>query len=302
MTPPVAPPVDPLPAFSLEVLETTPVELTLLQQRSRSPSAPPPAQLLLLLLRADGAKGEGAKGEGAKGDGAKGEGAKGEGASRLLSCSERQRTASVNAETILTVGRYVALPLSLEPGAVNGGALGAGAFTGSDGLPFVLRIGSVKPLLCAPAPLPPAAARAALVSYIKQGDQSEPFPGMYMYNLQDGCGFLVLAENASGSNAMSVQLDHSECVNLIPSRGSLTTYDTLPPKHVQILQVLSRAAEADCVMLVSANFRSEPWMGGESLHSPGVVEGGVHDPQRQAPGGARGSGGKLLGALSRLRF
>ena len=175
---------------------------------------------------------------------------------------------------------------------------------GPDAVPArgVLRIGSVKPLLCAPAPLPPAAARAALVSYIKQGDQSEPFPGMYMYNLQDGCGFLVLAENASGSNAMSVQLDHSECVNLIPSRGSLTTYDTLPPKHVQILQVLSRAAEADCVMLVSANFRSEPWMGGESLHSPGVVEGGVHDPQRQAPGGARGSGGKLLGALSRLRF
>ena len=256
-------------AVEVEVLETTLAEFTLLQPSARGRAgAAQPSDMLLLLLPRSGGGGGGSNG----------------GGTTLVGASPRLMAPAVTCEALLQPGRYLALPLSLRP------AFGAAPPT------FVLRAGSAKPLLCERVTVAAEAAAAALCAYVRRGGEcQEPLPGCRIRTLKDGAGWLTVAENGGGPMGMTVSLDFDGSFNLLPSRGSLQTYDTLPPGRTQLLQALTFSSEADgCLMRLASRFSAQLFSA--EAHSPDVADA-LHRPV----GGASGSGG-ALDALGRMIF
>ena len=102
--------------------------------------------------------------------------------------------------------------------------------------------------------------------------------------------------------AFSVRLDHDSSFNVLPSRGSLATYDVLPPGHGQLLQCLSIAgAEDGSRMAASTRFQAD--MVSPAFHSPEVGESihatvAIAGARQQA---MRANVGNFLGGLG-IRF
>ena len=142
------------------------------------------------------------------------------------------------------------------------------------------------------------AAAAALCAYVRRGGEcQEPLPGCRIRTLKDGAGWLTVAENGGGPMGMTVSLDFDGSFNLLPSRGSLQTYDTLPPGRTQLLQALTFSSEADgCLMRLASRFSAQLFSA--EAHSPDVADA-LHRP---VGGGSGSGGGGALDALGRMIF
>lgn len=94
----------------------------------------------------------------------------------------------------------------------------------------------------------------------------------------------------------TITMDYDGSFNILPSRGSLTTYDVLPPGRCQVLQVLSVAtAEDGSRMACQSQFRAD--MVSSETHSPDAEA--VHQTmplQRDLPD-PRHNLGELFGAF-----
>jgi calpain-15 len=230
---------------------------------------------------------------------------------RLVACSERLMREEVTFEALLPPGSYMLMPISLRPGH------------STLGWPqTVVRIGSARPLLCDEADVPDAQVAAAVGAYARRGARHRAFEGagMDLYTLQDGCGWLLYAENRSRSLRFSVGADLADSFNLLASRGSLVTQDAVPPRSGQLLQVLSMCGHEACMMRSRTHFQQGQVVGVVEVHTPpirsevhrpvklqGVIEAeaGVSSPvaplSPNARGGAGGgrseSGGRSGGGL-----
>ena len=160
----------------------------------------------------------------------------------------------------------------------------------------MLRAGSAKPLLCERVTVAAEAAAAALCAYVRRGGEcQEPLPGCRIRTLKDGAGWLTVAENGGAPMGMTVSLDFDGSFNLLPSLGSLQTYDTLPPGRTQLLQALTFSSEADgCLMRLASRFSAQLFSA--EAHSPDVADA-LHRPV----GGGSGTSG-ALDALGRMIF
>ena len=247
-----------LGAYDLDVLETTAAEISMVQRNGRGDASHQLADLLVLVLARDTG-----------------------GGLRLVECSDRQLRHCVTCEVLLPAGRYLVLPLSLRPRT--------GSHSAS--LDYVVRIGSAKPLLCEPALVGDGEAVAALAAYVKAaGKPHRAFDGMTVFSRADGAGWLSYAENRSRMGHFTVQLDQSSSFNVLPSRGSLTTYDVLPPGCGQLLQVLTHGfADDGSRMAASMQFSASP--GSAEAHSPAVDHGGMHGLIELTGGGGGRAGG-----------
>ncbi len=243
--------------FELEVLQTCEVEATLIQRGGRGrPDTHAPNDLLLLLARADTLD--------------------------VVAHSERGFRPSTTCEAVLPAGRYVAIPLSLRPPS------------SASARSFVLRVGSARPLLCEPRRLDASSVRRALGSFARRaGERQAALSGasgeLLVYSVSDAAGWLVYAENPTRMFRFAVQLDFSASFNLLTSRGALTTYDVLPPRHAQLLQCLSLAeAHAASEMRLSSRFSGDLFSA--EAHSPELL-GGLHRPEPLDAGGRAGGAG-----------
>jgi calpain-15 len=267
--------------FEVEVIETTDVEVSLMQCNGRGNPAHEMADLLLIILRQNGGDVDGGAVDGWQ----------------IVSASERLLKPSVTCEAVLTQGRYHLLPLSLRPRTGRH----------ASPLPYVLRIGSAKPLLCEATAVGSATVRAALAAYVRsRGDLHTAFDGMALYSMHDSAGWLTYAENRSSLARFSVRLEHEGSFNVLPSRGGLATYDVLPPGHGQLLQCLSVGGIEDgCRMQCSSQFTRD--MISAEMHSPEVGVGSIHSctPLSRQRGGTDAPGvaglGNLLASLG-VRF
>ena len=247
-----------LRAFSVEVAESTPMEITLMQRTRRGTAATqPPTDMLLLLLRLKGAGG-GTTGSGFD-------------VASLLACSARSMRSAVSCEALASQGRYLLVPLSLHPAAA------------AREHPVVLRLGSSKPLHLDAVALPTAAAAAALAAYARRGRRRDAFDGMSLWALQDGAGLVSYAENRSGALSFCVGLDHAGSTNVVPSRGAPLTSDTLLPKHSQLVQVLNVASE-DYSSRMKAQLKLSAEPPSVDAHAPGVAGSFLHCPRRLSEG------------------
>lgn len=269
-----------LGAFSLEVLETTDAEVTLIQKNGRGDASHELTDLLVLVLQ-----------RAADSDGA----SAAAGGWRVVACSERTLRASVTCEALLPQGRYLVLPLSLRPRAHLGGAH----------VNYVLRVGSAKPLLCEAALATADDVRGVLAAYARtKGERHRAFDGMALYSVHDSGGWLTYAENRHAFARFTVQLAHDGSFNVLPSRGSLSTYDVLLPGHGMLLQALSIGGAEDGSRMRSETKFTSDMMSAE-MHSPSTPSSSLHAPtplqqsRRTADGSAHTSAG-LAGLLSSL--
>jgi len=284
--------------FKLEVLKTTEAEFSLLQPsgrghavrvsgRARDPDGELTTDLLLLVLELPKTSQGDSGGAGARvgamrsqsvfkdGDTGGPSAQSGEdrhersagSALRLLACSERVMHEEVTCEVLLAPGSYLVLPVSLRPGH------------STLGWPqTVLRIGSALPLLCDEVDVSDANLAAAVGAYARRGTRHRAFEGtgMDLYRLQDGCGWLLYAENRSRLFRFTVGVDLSESFNLLASRGALATQDAVPPGSGQLLQVLSLCGKEASMLNCRTHFQQGPPVG-IGMHIP-CIESEVHRP------------------------
>ena len=233
-----------LMAYHLQVLETTESEISLIQKNGRGDINHELSDLLVLVLQRDGA-----------------------GAWKVIGSSDRQMRSCVTCEALLPSGEYLVLPLSLRPRSHSGSAP----------LSYVLRIGSAKPLLCEAACASGDDVRSAIAAYIKtKGERHRAFEGMELYSHHDNAGWLTYAENTGWlGRAFSINLNHDGSFNVLPSRGSLTSYDVLGPGQGMLLNVLSIGGTEDgSRMRCETKFQSDLFSA--EMHSPNV--NGIHAP------------------------
>jgi len=211
---------------------------------------------------------------------------------RLVACSDRQMRPCVTCEGTLSAGKYLLLPISLRPRPAD------------QPLSYVVRVGSAKPLLCEPTFVADAQVSAALAAYVKSGGKPHsPFEAMVLYTKHDGAGWLSYAENRSTLGAFTVELNQEGSFNVLPSRGSLASFDILRPQRGQLLQVLTRGFDDDGYSMSSSmQFHMSALSLGDESHSPSI-EGGVHAPMALS-GGAAPSGREqgIHDMLQRLGF
>lgn len=296
--------------FNLEVIETTEAEFSLLQPSGRAgvgrgdrvgtDSSEALTTDLLLLLFEMPCAGDGEGGtagystcrdgnrapSGAGGNVFAGERTAGL-SPRLVACSDRLMREEVTCEALLPPGSYLLLPISLRPGH------------STLGWPqTVVRIGSARPLLCDEVDVPDIQVATAVGAYARRGARHRAFDGagMELYTLQDGCGWLLYAENRSRTLRFSVGADLSDSFNLLASRGSLVTQDAVPPRSGQLLQVLSMCGHEACMMRSRTHFQQGQLVGLE-VHTP-CIESEVHRPAGLLGVSEGGDSGSGAGAAS----
>jgi hypothetical protein len=189
---------------------------------------------------------------------------------------------------MLPSGRYLVLPLSIRPRSAGAAPPPA--------QPYVLRLGSAKPLLCEGRRLPPSAARRGLAAYARgRGSCTTQFEGsVRLYTVSDGAGSLFYVENTSHLSRLEVSLDLSESFNLLPSRGCLNTIDVIPPGHEQLLQALSLGgAEDGWRMRLASRYSASPLLA--EVHSPELAAAEeLHAVRPRAEGSSWGRGAEAL--------
>ena len=201
--------------------------------------------------------------------------------------SPREVRPCVTLEATLTQGRYLVLPLSLRPRSGRH----------AKPLPYVLRIGSAKPILCEATAASGDDVRACLAAYCRRaGEYHFAFDGMATYAVHDSAGWLTFAENTTSMMRFSINLDHEGSFNVLPSRGSLSTYDVLLPGQGMLLQALSIALNEDgSRMQCKFQFRSD--MTSAEVHSPDAHS--IHLPiqivRRSGGGNFYSTGGMEIG-------
>lgn len=212
---------------------------------------------------------------------------------RVVAASGREVRMSVTLEATLSAGRYLLLPLSLRPRSGRHAAP----------LPYVLRVGSAKPLLCEATAASSNDVRAGLAGYLRMsGERHAAFDGMVMYSLHDAAGWLSYAENTTAMMRFTLTLDHEGSFNVLPSRGGLCSFDVLPPGRGQLLQALSIASNEDgSRMQCRTQFQAD--MTSSETHSPDA--GSIHLPiplkkTSAGPLGGLGIDGGFDGGLNEM--
>ena len=106
---------------------------------------------------------------------------------------------------------------------------------------------------------------------------------MALHSMHDSAGWLTYAENRHALAKFTVELQHDGSFNVLPSRGSLTTYDVLMPGRGMLLQTLTiGGAEDGARMLSNTKFTCD--MLSQEMHSPHAA--GIHaaTPLQRQPG------------------
>lgn len=214
--------------IALTILEPTEVELTLFQENHRGAdrsngkdtSAKNPLDLCVVIYRAGANPASGDLG-------------------RLVKHSRRQVVGFVGCQVMLEPGIYFVTPL-----AFNHWHTSVGAHV--DQFPyFLLAMHSSKKLLVENVfPSSYLLADAIINLTIEKGTRHEGREGMTAYYLTMGwAGLVVVIENRIPDKCINVICDCSESANVVSTRATLKTVDSVPPLH--------RLVTIDCLIFKS---------------------------------------------------
>ncbi|KAF4744452.1 hypothetical protein FOZ62_022818 [Perkinsus olseni] len=102
-------------------------------------------------------------------------------------------------------------------------------------------------------------------------------PGIAVYICQDSSGTIVCAENKRTDCSFVIELDASESKNVVSSRGSMTTQDTIPPMTRAVLMTLSPEKNATKFQLSLAMAHGvQPGDGGGGIFFPPPADVTMH--------------------------
>ncbi|XP_044254204.1 calpain-D-like isoform X1 [Tribolium madens] len=204
-----------LSCILLTILEPTEVDLTLFQegQRKSEKSQRSQLDLCVVLFKARNGSTIGS----------------------LVEHSKRQVRGFVGCNKMLEAGEYVVVPL-----AFNHWHTGLEDLTAFPR--YVLAIHSSKKLLAEQLTPPDCILADSIISLtLARGQRHEGREGMTAYYLTKGwAGLVVMVENRHENKWIHVKCDCQESYNVVSTRGTLKTVDSVPPLTRQVIIVLTQ--------------------------------------------------------------
>ncbi|KAF5287888.1 hypothetical protein FQR65_LT12162 [Abscondita terminalis] len=153
----------------------------------------------------------------------------------LVEHSKRQVRGFVGCNKMLEPAEYVLVPLAFNHWHTG--------LEDADAYPrYVLAIHSSKKLLAEQVTPPSQILADAIISLtLARGQRHEGREGMTAYYLTKGwAGLVVMVENRHENKWIHVKCDCQESYNVVSTRGTLKTVDSVPPLHRQVIIVLTQ--------------------------------------------------------------
>nr|XP_023014057.1 calpain-D-like [Leptinotarsa decemlineata] len=240
-----------LSCIFLTILEPTEVDFTLFQegQRKSEKSQRSQLDLCVVLFKARPASTIGS----------------------LVEHSKRQVRGFVGCNKMLEAGSYIVVPLAFNHW-----------HTGLDDVNlfprYVLAIHSSKKLAAENIQPPNYILADAIISLtLARGQRHEGREGMTAYYLTKGwAGLVVMVENRHENKWIHVKCDCQESYNVVSTRGTLKTVDSVPPLTRQVIIVLTQLEGSGGFSI--AHRLTHRLANSEGLHDWGPI-GWSHDPE-----------------------